>query len=105
MIRIPEQSPKHTIFCWVQDPQLHGVAPHGLALGDDGVMLGLCVDKLPSTIMPALSLLAPMYDDHFGLGNWELVFVPNNEVQSIGLNLDFDVAIQLNNKLANEVKA
>lgn len=100
MIHILNQ--KHKIFCWVQDPQLHGVAPHGLAMGDDGVMLGICHDKLPSTIMPALSRLAPMYDDHFGVGEWELVFVPDAEIQELGLNLDFDAAISKNNELAQK---
>lgn len=101
MILVLTKQP-HKIFCQVQDPQLHGVAPHGLALGDDGVMLGICQDKLPSTIMPALSRLAPMYDDHFGKDCWELMFVDDFAVQNVGTNVDFDTAINKNNKLAKE---
>lgn len=95
---------RHKIFCWVQDPQLHNVAPHGLALGDDGVMLGICQDKLPSTIMPSLSRLAPMYDDHFGKDCWELVFVDDFAVQNVGTNIAFDNAINKNNILAKETE-
>lgn len=94
---------RHKIFCWVQDPGLPNITPHGLALGDDGVMLGICPENLPSTIMPALTHQSSLFDDHFGQGNWELEFVSQLAVENIGTNKDFDTAIALNQKLGENL--
>lgn len=93
---------KKQIFCWCQDPQNPHVPPHGLAIGEDGVMLGLCPQNTPTAIMEALSYQHQLFDLHFGSGNWELIFVPKNEVDEVGLNIPFEAALSKNQLLAQK---
>lgn len=96
------------IFCWVHKGNSEHfdkdgkttVLPHGLAMGEDGVMLAITPAMLPSTIMPELSRFGHLYDDHFGPGEWELCFVPECDVNELGKNLDFECAMSKNQLLA-----
>lgn len=90
------------IFCWIQESQHKGIPPHGLAMGEDGVMLGMCIEHTPSTIMSALSHQAKLYDDYFGPNNWELIYISASEVNEIGKNLDFEMAMGKNALLAQQ---
>lgn len=100
--RIEDLTPLRKIFCWVQDPHNDKIAPHGLAMGEDGVMLAITPANKPSTVMSALSEASSLFDAHFGKNNWCLIFVPKHDVETVGANLDFECAIGKNALLAQK---
>lgn len=71
-------------------------------MGEDGTCLGLSPRSTQEDIMRDLSYQGPQYDDHFGVGQWELIFVPQNEVEEVGKNLDFEAAMGKNALKAKE---